>query len=59
MVASGLSLLLTLVIIFIVAWSICYILAKWAPDVPAQVQKVVWLIAAIVACIKLALWAGI
>ena len=57
---AGLAALgLTLVVIFGAAWAINYVLATYAKMVPAQVQAFVWLVAAIIAIIKIALWANI
>ena len=59
MVVGALNLLLALVVIFGVAWVICYILATYAKQVPPQVQSFIWLVAAIIAIIKVVQWAGL
>lgn len=59
MIVGALNLLLALAIIFGVAWVICYILATYAPQVPVQVQSFIWLVAAIIAIIKVVQWAGL
>ena len=56
---AAMYLLLTIVIIFGVAWAICYVLAHYAPQVPAQVQSFVWLVAAILVIIKLIFFLGL
>lgn len=58
-IAGLATLLLTLVIIFGAAWAICWVLQTFAKAVPAQVQTFVYLVAAIIAIIKIAMWAGI
>ena len=58
-IAGLAALVLTLVIIFGAAWAINWVLATYAKAVPAQVQSFVYLIAAIIAIIKIAMWAGI
>ena len=59
MAAGALSLLLTIVLIFGVAWAICYVLRTFAPQVPAQVQPFIWLVAALIVIIKLVAWVGV
>ena len=56
---AALYLLLAIVIIFGVAWAICYVLQRFCPQIPAQVQSFVWLIAAILVIIKLVFFLGI
>lgn len=59
MVASAVLLLIHIAIILGVAWAICWILGKFAPAVPAQVQSFIWLIAALVCVYALVVWAGV
>ena len=56
---AAMYLLLAIVIIFGVAWLICYVLRVFVPQVPPQVQNFVWIIAAILVIIKLILFLGI
>lgn len=59
MAASAIMLLITICIIFGVAWVICYVLGRFAPDIPKQVQTFIWLIAALIVVYKLVLWVGV
>jgi hypothetical protein len=59
MAAGAIALLITICIIFGVAWAICYVLATFAKDVPPQVQKFIWLIAALIVIYKLIIFAGV
>lgn len=59
MIAGAILLLIHIVVILGVAWAICFVLGKFAPQVPAQVQSFIWLIAALICCYYLALWAGV
>lgn len=56
---AAMYLLLAIVIIFGVAWAICYVLRTFVPQVPPQVQSFVWIIAAILVIIKLIFFLGI
>ena len=55
---SALYLLLTIVIIFGVAWVICWLLQTFVKAVPAQVQNFIYIVAAILAIIKVVVWLG-
>lgn len=59
MAASALALLIAICIILGVAWVLCYILSRFAKDVPPQVQNFIWLIAALICCYKVVVWAGV
>jgi hypothetical protein len=58
-IAGVATLVLALAVIFGAAWAICWVLRTYAKAVPAEVQTFVYLIAAIIAIIKIAMWAGI
>ena len=55
---SALYLLLAIVIILGVAWVICWLLRTFVPQVPAQVQNFVYIVAVIICIIKVVIWAG-
>lgn len=67
MMVVAVYLLLALAVIFGAAYVICYIPATYAPQVPGQVQsfirwavnvyRIAWLVAAIIAIIKVVQWA--
>lgn len=59
MLAGLAALLLTLVIIFGAAWAICWILSTFAKMLPPQVCTFIYLVAAIIAIIKICIWAGV
>jgi heme A synthase len=58
LIVSALYLLLTIVIIFGVAWMICWLLKTFIPQVPGQVQNFIYIIAAILAIIYVVVWLG-
>src|ERR1700677_5078814 len=58
LIVSALYLLLTIVIIFGVAWLICWLLKTFIPQVPGQVQNFIYIIAAILAIIYVVGWLG-
>jgi hypothetical protein len=59
LISSLVYLILAVAIIFAVCWAVCWVLQNFAPAMPAQVQSFVWLVGALIAIIKICLWAGL
>lgn len=58
MISGILSLALSILIILAVVWIILWVI-KMFIAIPAQIEKVIWIIALLLCLIKLAYWAGI
>ena len=59
MISSALSVGLTCLIVLCAAWVIIWLLKWGGAALPAIVEKVIWIVAVIICCIKVAYWAGL
>ena len=58
MISGILSLALSVLVILAAVWIILWVI-KMFVAIPAQIEKVIWIIALLLCLIKLAYWAGV